>query len=95
MTKRDGRRAGPARVQAYADWHGRTPTAEELATYETEGRQRRRVRDLTHAIRTTIKRRPELAEKLEPRELPDGRYGIVLDAETRAQARAAIREDTD
>ena len=82
-------------MQAYADWHGRTPTAEELATYETEGRRRRRVRDLTHAIRTAIERRPELAEQLEPRELPDGRYGIVLEEETRAQIRAAIREDTN
>ena len=30
------------RVQAYAEWNGRTPTAAELAEYWAEGRQRRR-----------------------------------------------------
>ena len=42
-----------------SEWHGRTPTAEELAAYEAEGRRQRRVRDLTHAIRDAIERRPQ------------------------------------
>lgn len=36
-------------MQAYARWHGRTPTPAELAEYEAEGHQRRR--DLENATR--------------------------------------------
>ena len=35
-----------AAIQAYAEWHGRTPTPAELAEYQAHGRRRRRVRDL-------------------------------------------------
>ena len=35
-----------ASVQAYTDWNGRTPTAEELREYHDEARRDRRVRDL-------------------------------------------------
>ena len=44
----------------------------------------------THAIDDAIERRPELAAKLAPRELPDGQHGIVLDEETRDQVRGAL-----
>ena len=38
------RESAPGRVQAYANWNGRTPTAAELAEYEAEGQRRRRQR---------------------------------------------------
>ena len=60
--------APAARVQAFAAWNGRTPTAAELAEYWTQARRQRRVRDLTHAIARAIERRPQLAALLRPKE---------------------------
>ena len=54
------------RVQAYAEWNGRTPTSEELADYWVSARRQRRARDLTHAIQRAIDRNPELAAQLAP-----------------------------
>ena len=63
----DGTRSRPAprtaAVQVYAHWwNGRTPTAAELTAYEAEGRRRRRMRDLTHAIEDAIARRQSKVE---------------------------------
>ena len=79
------------RVQAYAEWNGRTPTAGELEEYWAEARRQRRARDLTHAIQRAIDRNPELAARLTPGKLPDGRHGLELDDETRAQLRETLR----
>ena len=79
------------RVQAYAEWNGRTPTAGELEEYWAEARRQRRAQHLTHAIQRAIDRNPELALRLTPVKLPGDRHGVELDDETRSQLRETLR----
>ena len=76
------RRPTPAEVHQRALERRPGWRAWELGAPDDEGR----IADFTAAIEAD----PQLASDLEPRELADGRYGIIVDDPLRARLRAAL-----